>query len=153
LKKWALLSFIVAAVLFLTACTLDPFEAYENFVTDLDVNARIEDAFYSVNQGDTSPFFRSSVESIYYDLQSFSAEDDGTVPASDSNPPQIDYPLVINNDYTECVQKLLDTINDNVADDPLAAKSDFDQALGKYAEAQNLYQQFVIDYNHKNNFT
>ena len=147
MKKTAFISLIAAIVIFLTACALDPFEQYENFIMDMDVNSRFEEAFYNVNKGDTSPFFVSNVEALYYDLESYN---EGNV--EESMPKiegQID-PGDINQYYTDCVILLLRAIENNKEEKPQMAQLEFTQALDKYRNAQELYAQFLEQYGRKN---
>lgn len=148
MKKTALISLLLAIVFFLTACTLeDSFEQYENFIMDMDVNSRFEEAFYNVNKGNTSLFFVSNVEALYYDLESYSEGD------IENNTPkikgQID-PGNINQYYTDCVILLLRAIKNNAKDKPQTAQLELNQALEKYRSAQELYAQFLTQYGRNN---
>lgn len=152
MKKIALSLLLAAALLMLTACALDPFEEYENFVMDMDLNARIEDALYSVADGDSSPFFKSSVESIYYDLQSFN-EDDYSAGILQEEIAHDYTPGNINTYYVDCVQLILDAIEQNEKGNYNTAKLYYDQALEKYQGAQSLYAQFLQDYGRENTYS
>lgn len=151
--KKAVVSLLIAAALFLfTACALDPFEEYENFVMDMDLNARIEDAFTGVENGDTSAFFESSVQSIYFDLESFNEDDYRNGLLKSSVP--VDYTAGdINNYYIDCVRLLLFAIDETRAGNTQKAKLYYDQAMDKYVGAQNLYAQFLVEYGRENTYT
>jgi hypothetical protein len=136
LKKLAFVSLIAVAVFFLTACVQDPFEEYENFVNDLDINARIEDAITSVSQGDTSPFFEDEVNTLYGDLGTFEQEDDKA--------------HEINGYYSDSVKDLLDSIDFRKKGKTDLAESALNQALDAYQAGQGLYQAFLRQYNHNN---
>lgn len=147
MKKNAFISLLAAAIFFLSACALDPFEQYENFIMDMDINSRFDEAFYYVNKGDTSPFFVSSVEALYYDLESYDEGD------TEKNAPKIEGqidPGDINQYYTDCVILLLRAIENNKEDKPQTAQIEFTQALDKYRSAQELYQQFLEQYGRRN---
>ncbi len=151
MKKFTAFALIVAILFLLAACTLDPFEEYENFVMDMDINARIEDAFSGVEKGDISPFFVSSVEAIYYDLNSFNEDDYMTGLLQD--PIEKDYTAGnINNYYIDCVLLLLRAIEQNKAGNSQQAKLYYEQALTKYEGAQELYAQFLTEYGRNNTF-
>ena len=141
---------LLAALLFLlAACTLDPFEEYENFVMDMDINARIEDALTGVENGDTSAFFESSVEALYFDLNSFN-EDEYRSGAL-QGPGQEDYTAGdINNYYLDCVKLILFAIEQDRAGNKQQAKLYYDQAMDRYVGAQTLYQQFLVEYGRAN---
>lgn len=139
MKKLAFISLIAAAVFFLSACVQDPFEEYENFVNDLDINARIEDAITSVGQGNTSVFFCSELKALNDDLGTFDQKNDKA--------------HNINMYYTSSVQDLLNAIDDRKAGDTDNAESALNQALDDYQAGQSLYQQFLLYYNHKNSRT
>jgi len=151
LKKCVSLLLVAAVLFLLAACTLDPFEEYENFVMDMDINARIEDAMNGVEKGDTSPFFESSVKSIYFDLESFNEDDYRT--GLINQPVQADYTAGnINNYYLDCVQLLLRAIEQNKAGNKQQAKLYYDQAIERYQGAQSLYAQFLAEYGRENNY-
>ena len=76
IKKLTAIFLIAAMLLFLSACRQDPFEEYENFVNDLDISMRIEEAINSVSKGNTTGFFRDEVETLYQDLGRFNQQDD-----------------------------------------------------------------------------
>lgn len=136
MKKLALVSLIAAAVFFLTACAQHPFEEYENFVNDLDISARIEDAIYTANQGNTSDFFINEVQTIYEDLDAF--EQASSIAHE------------INSDYSASVQSILHSIDLRKTGDAHQAKTQLDQAMNSFSSAQNLYAQFLAQYNQIN---
>lgn len=148
MKKYTFISLIAAVVFFLTACTtLDQFEQYENFIMDMDVNSRFEEAFYNVNKGDTSSYFVSSVEALYYDLESYNEDD--AQKTTQLIQDQID-PGDINQYYIDCVTLLLRATENNKENKPQLAQIELTQALSKYQDAQLLYQQFLEQYGRKN---
>lgn len=136
MKKLALIALIAAAILFLSACIQDPFEEYENFVNDLDISARIEDAINSASQGDTSPFFVGEVQTLYEDLGTFAQQDESA--------------HIINEHYSSTVQLVLDAINARESGDAEQSRRLLDRAQDTYRDAQNLYEQFLVHYNHNN---
>lgn len=149
MKKFVAVLLLAAVLFLLTSCTLDPFEEYENFVMDMDINARIEDALTGVAKGDASPFFERSVESIYYDLENFNEDDYKT--GILKQPIREDYTAGnINNYYIDCIRLLLFAIDENRAGNTQKAKLYYDQAMDKYVGAQKLYEQFLVDYGREN---
>lgn len=152
MKKFTAFVLIAAILFLLAACTLDPFEGYENFVMDMDVNARIEDALTGAADGKASPFFERSVEALYYDLQSFNQEDysPGILQEDIEHD---DTPGNINTYYIDCVQLILDAIGENKKGNYNTAKLYYDQALEKYQGAQKLYAQFLQDYGRENTYS
>jgi hypothetical protein len=139
-KKLAVISLIVSIVFFLTACVQDPFEEYENFVNDLDISARIEDAINSANQGDTSPFFVSEVNALLEDLQTFDQTDEQA--------------HSINQFYSDSVKDVLSAIDARKAgkiegDDGTIAK--LNDAMDLFRQGQDQYSILLVQYNHKNN--
>jgi hypothetical protein len=147
LKKYALLSLITAIIILLAGCALDPFEQYENFIMDMDINSRFEEAFYFVNRGDTSPFFISNVEALYYDLENYNEGD--VLKNAPEAEDQID-PGDINQYYLDSAKLLLRAIDKNKEDKPQLAQLELEQALDKYRDAQELYAQFLQQYGRKN---
>ncbi len=148
MKKYAFISLIAAIVFLFSACTkLDPFENYENFIMDMDITSRFDEAFYYVNKGDTSPFFISSVEALYFDLESYDESDvDKDAPEMED---QID-PGDINQYYTDCVRLLLRAIDYNKEGKPQTAQIQLTNAMDLYRKAQEIYVQFLEQSGRKN---
>ncbi len=137
MKKLAVVSLLVAAVFLFTACVQDPFEEYENFVNDLDVSARIEDAINGVGQGNTSAFFVDEIKTLYEDLGTFDQNNDSA--------------LEINQFYSTSVKDLLSAIDERKVGNYDLAESWLNDAVERYQSAQELYRQFLIKFNHQNN--
>ena len=151
MKKIMLSLLLAVLLLMLTACALDPFEEYENFVMDMDINARIEDTLTDAYKGNTSPFFISSVEALYFDLQSFNADDYQSGIFQD--PIEMDHTAGdINTYYLDCVTLIDAAIEQNIKNNPNTAKLYLDQALEKYQSAQSLYAEFLVNYGRQNNY-
>lgn len=137
MKKAFCMFLILAAVFLLAACVQDPFEAYENFTTDLDINARIEDAISHTGGGNTSKFFKDELATLYGDLGSFEQPDNRA--------------HEINQFYSNCVSDLLHSIDRRLAGDENLAQSYLVEAIDYYQAGRALYTQFLIEYDHKNN--
>ncbi len=133
LKTITSLCLILMLVFSTASCALSPRVAYDNFITDLDILYRLEQAAFNVEFGRYSDIWQRDIESIITDLETCPVED-----------PEA---LRINGMFIKTAQAFLDASRLFLDGSDKARMEAYDlQAYGKskYGEAISAYQTYII---------
>ena len=131
--KFVLLFVLIISILFtLTACKQNPFEEYENFSMDMDLNHRIEESFQFVKENRFGLYYNEILDALTKDIGSFSS-DNGTGQQ-------------INMLYMESIRFLQKAMNAAEIGDVVARDYYIGEAMSAFTGAKAVYHDFMIQY-------
>ncbi len=131
-KKLLLFGLIVVTLLSAVSCVLSPRVAYDNFITDMDILYRLEEAAFNVEFGRYSEVWQREIESIITDLE--------TCPVDDAEA------VRINNMFIKSANAFLDASQlflDGSDEARIKGYERKDYAESKYREANEAYQKYI----------